>query len=83
MQVSSGELIFKQATIKGFWASRVSSVNGKSTAELVSEIFALALKGVLKLPVEAVYPLAEIKAAAAAALAGGRQGKVLLKPDDA
>lgn len=83
MQVSSGELIFKQATIKGFWASRVSSVNGKSAAELVAEILTLALQGVLKLPVEAVYPLAEIKTAAAAALAGGRKGKVLLKPDDA
>lgn len=80
MQISSGDLIFKQATIRGFWASRVTEANGKSRAELVREIIGLALQGVLPLPVEAIYPLSEIKAAATAALAGGRRGKVLLRP---
>jgi len=79
MQVSSGDLIFKQATIRGFWASRVTEVNGKSRVDLVREIISLALQGALPLPVEAIYPLADIKAAATAALAGGRRGKILLR----
>lgn len=80
MQVSSGDLIFKQATIKGFWASRTNSVNGKSRAELIGELIRLALDGTLKLPVEAIHPLDDIKAAITAALAGGRRGKILLRP---
>lgn len=80
MQVSSGDLIFKQATIKGFWASRIGAVNGKSRAQLIGELIALALDGTLKLPVEATYALSDIKAAVEAALAGGRRGKILLKP---
>lgn len=80
MQVSSGDLIFKQATIKGFWASRMGSVNGKTRAELIGELIVLALDGTLRLPVEAIHDLVDIKAATTAALAGGRRGKVLLRP---
>ncbi|MCX7555800.1 zinc-binding dehydrogenase [Xanthomonadaceae bacterium JHOS43] len=80
MQVSSGDLIFKQATIKGFWASRIGSINGKSRTELIGELIRLALDGTLKLPVEATCALDDIKVAAEAALAGGRRGKILLKP---
>lgn len=80
MQVSPGDLIFKQATIRGFWASKIGAINGRSAQDLVREIIDLALHGALPLPVEQVFPLAQIKAAATAALAGGRKGKILLRP---
>ena len=80
MQVSPGDLIFKQATIRGFWASKLSHVNGRSAQQLVGEIIDLALRGALVLPVDQVFSLTQIREAAAAALAGGRKGKVLLRP---
>ena len=80
-QIASGDLIFKQATVKGFWGSKVSaalSVDDKR--RLIGELLGLAASGALKLPVEAVYDLADVSQAAAASLQPGRKGKVLLRP---
>ncbi|MDN5782961.1 MAG: DUF3052 family protein, partial [Luteimonas sp.] len=80
MQVPSGDMIFKHATVKGFWGSKVSremSVDDKR--RLVGELIQRAASGELQLPVEAVFDLADAAQAAAASLQPGRNGKVLLR----
>ncbi|MDN5004328.1 zinc-binding dehydrogenase [Bradyrhizobium sp. GCM10027634] len=81
MPVSPRDLIFKQVTVKGFWGSKVgASMPAETRRQLIGELLRLAATGELKLPVEAVYSLADIAQAAAANARPGRKGKVLLRP---
>ena len=81
MQISSGDLIFKQATVKGFWASVVNKqLSAERKKELIVELLTLAAQKKLLLPVEGIFSFAQIKDAALKAMQGARQGKVLLKP---
>ncbi len=81
MQISPGNLIFKHTTVKGFWASKISAAMPEQTRRrLFAELLERAAKGELKLPVDKIYDLADIAAAAAASLQPGRKGKVLLRP---
>lgn len=81
MQLSSGDLIFKQAVVKGFWASKIRSVIPAETRQrLFSELLQLVASGALKLPVEAVFGLDQISDAVRASQTPGRGGKVLLRP---
>ncbi|EIK93923.1 Alcohol dehydrogenase GroES-like protein [Pseudomonas sp. M47T1] len=81
MQISSGDLIFKQVTVKGFWGSTVgASLSVDEKRRLIGELLRLAATGELKLPVEAIFDLADAHLAAAASLQPGRKGKVLLRP---
>lgn len=81
MQIASGDLIFKQATIKGFWASVVNKqLPSERKKALITELLTLAAQKKLKLPVEGVFSFTQIKEAALKATQGARQGKVLLKP---
>ena len=80
MQIASGDLIFKQAIVKGFWGSKVSAaLPVEDKRRLLGELLGLAASGRLKLPVEAIFDLADISQAAAASLQPGRKGKVLLR----
>lgn len=80
MQLPPGELIFRHLQVKGFWGSQVSrDMAVADKRRLVGELVAHALRGELRLPVEAVHPLEDIAAAAAASLRPGRAGKVLLR----
>jgi len=79
--VSADNLIFKQATIKGFWgAKRTETTPPAELARLIGELIRLAATGELKLPVEASYGLAQAGAAAAASAVPGRVGKITLTP---
>lgn len=81
MQIASGDLIFKQATIKGFWASVVNKqLSGERKKALITELLTLAAQKKLILPVEGIFSFTQIKEAALKATQGARQGKVLLKP---
>jgi len=81
MQVSSGDVIFKQATIKGFWGSKVSqSMAVEDKRRLVGELIQRAASGELRLPVQAVFGLDAIGDAVRASGMPGRRGKVLLRP---
>ena len=81
MQISSGDLIFKQATVKGFWASVVNKqLSAERKKALIVELLTLAAQKKLLLPVEDIFSFAQIKDAALKATQGARQGKVLLKP---
>lgn len=81
MQIPSGDVIFKQAVVKGFWGSKVSAaMPAPKRAALIGELLQLVVSGDLKLPVEAVFDLAQISDAVKASLAPGKSGKVLLRP---
>ncbi|CAE6846321.1 Quinone oxidoreductase 1 [Paraburkholderia nemoris] len=80
MRLSSGDAIFKQATVKGFWASKIFEVtSGADKARMIGELLRLAASGELKLPVEAVFDVENVAQAAAASGKSARKGKVLLR----
>lgn len=80
MVVNPGDLIFKQATIRGFWAAKLNS--GPRRAEVpraIAELARLASTGALKLPVEKAFPLEQAAEAAQACMQPGRTGKIALR----
>jgi NADPH:quinone reductase len=80
MVIDPGDLIFKQTTIKGFWAAKLGS--GPRRAEIpraIGEIVGLAAAGDLKLTVEKAYPLEEPAGAARASMQPGRTGKIAFR----
>lgn len=81
LQIPSGDVIFKQLVVKGFWGSKVSrEMAGDKRAALMGEVVRHVVSGALTLPVSATYPLTEIAEAATASVEAGRIGKVLLRP---
>ena len=52
----------------------------EQSRRLFGELLTRAADGSLTLPVEATYPLEEVREAAAANAAPGRDGKILLRP---
>jgi len=80
MAIPSGEVIFRQLTVKGFWGSKASrEMPGERKRALLGELLERAADGGLRLPVDAVYDLEQVAQAAAASLRPGRGGKVLLR----
>ncbi len=80
MEISSGDLIFKQAKVVGFWgAKRSGRTSPEEFVRMIGELITLASNGQLNLPVEGVYGLDEGAKAAAASMEPGRKGKVLIK----
>lgn len=80
MQIGSGDVIFKQTIVKGFWGSKVSAtMPAAKRGELFGELLQRIGSGALTLPVEATYSFDDISAAAAANTEP-RVGKVLLRP---
>lgn len=74
------EFIFSDLRLRGFWMDRWNrSASPEAKAETADRIFAMMRAGMLKMAVDAVYPLSEYKSAIARALEGGRSGKVLFK----
>ena len=81
LELASGDIIFKQATVKGFWGSVVSrEMPADTRGRLFQELFARILDGTLTLPVASIHSLDEIASAVAASDQPGRVGKVLLRP---
>lgn len=81
MELSSGDVIFKQATVRGFWGSKVAgSLPAEQRRALFGELIQRAIDGSLTLPVEATYGFDEVHTAAAGNAVPGRQGKILLRP---
>ncbi|WP_127473406.1 zinc-binding dehydrogenase [Microbacterium sulfonylureivorans] len=79
MRMSSGDLIFRDLTVRGFWASTVGArMAADKRAGLFGELITRISSGALTLPVAATYDLGEITAAVAANAEPGRVGKVLL-----
>lgn len=81
MQISSGPVIFKQLTIKGFWGSKaIGALSAQDRRRLMAELIKLVEDRTIVLPVGGVYDLADISSAVKASLTQGKTGKVLLKP---
>lgn len=81
LKLSSGTLITKHITIKGFWGAKViEMMDPEKRRTLIVGLMSLAAQGKLTLDTEAVFPLSEIQDAVKAALIPGRKGKVLLRP---
>lgn len=81
MVLNSTHMIFKQATIKGFWGSKLSQEMSVETKQrLVDELIERAVSGQLRLPTEATFDLADILKAVDGKLQAGKNGKVLLRP---
>lgn len=81
MPLSSGALIMKHITVKGFWGSRVSGdMDPEERKRLITELVTLAATGKLKLEDGGTFALEDATSAMAAALTPGRAGKVMLRP---
>ncbi|RYC03574.1 zinc-binding dehydrogenase [Nocardioides zhouii] len=81
LEISSGDVIFKQVVVKGFWGSKVfPAMDREKRAALMGELVSGIASGALTLPVEQVYGLDEIADAARASAEPGRRGKILLRP---
>jgi NADPH2:quinone reductase len=81
LEISSGDVIFKQVVVKGFWGSKVfPAMDREKRAALMGELVSGIASGALTLPVEKVYSLDEIADAARASAEPGRRGKILLRP---
>ncbi|MEJ3405480.1 zinc-binding dehydrogenase [Rathayibacter sp. YIM 133350] len=80
LEISSGDIIFRQVSVKGFWGSAVSrQMPADIRGQLFGELIGRVLDGTLTLPVAATHDLGEIGAAVAASNEPGRVGKVLLR----
>lgn len=81
MQVPSGDLIFKQAVVKGFWGAKVAAaLSADDKRRLIGELLHLVSTGALQLPVESIHGFDDAAGAARASLRPGRKGKVMFRP---
>ncbi len=79
--LSAVATIFKDVTLRGFWlVNWMNKTPRPEQAALMQRLANLVAEGVLYAPVEATFPLENIKEALTRAMEGGRQGKVLLTP---
>jgi NADPH:quinone reductase len=80
LDLALGDVLFKQAVVKGFWGSKVSAaMSPAKRGELFGELLRRVTAGELTLPVEATFDLEGIADAVAASRRPGRAGKVLLR----
>lgn len=80
LELGAGDLIFRQATVKGFWGSVVSkTMDAETRGALFGELSRYLADGTLTLPVAATFGLDDIVEAVTASDAP-RVGKVLLRP---
>lgn len=78
LRIPNGQLIFQDIRWRGFWVSSwYRRAPAEAHAAMFAELFALAGRGVIHMPVERIYPLAEAVAALAHAAQGRRAGKIL------
>lgn len=75
------ELIFLETTLRGYWLSRwFERAPRERQRAVMTEAATLVASGALRTPVDATYPLAQVREACAHAAREGRGGKVLLVP---
>ncbi|TCR06371.1 zinc-binding dehydrogenase [Neorhizobium sp. JUb45] len=80
MQLSASDMIFKQATVKGFWLAKIApTLPVEKLKSMIGEIVESVAKGEVELTVSDVFDLSDVAKAAAAAGETGRKGKVLIR----
>lgn len=81
MHIPAADIAFKQVTVKGFWQKKINqSMAVEKRKSMMEKLICLAETGKLKLPVDAIYPMNDVKNAVTASLQSSRKGKVLLRP---
>jgi NADPH2:quinone reductase len=80
MPLSSGALIMKHVTVRGFWGSRVSrEMDPAERKRLITELVTLTAKGDLVLEDGGIFAIDDVTKAMKAALTPGRAGKVMIR----
>jgi NADPH:quinone reductase-like Zn-dependent oxidoreductase len=81
LNLSVGDILFKQATVKGYWGAKVGSyISAERLGELMAELRERIADGTVTLPVASIHALDDIADAVRASDEAGRRGKVLLRP---
>lgn len=80
LELSAGDLIFKQVTVKGFWLAKIMQTTPRETiGRWFGELLGLVASGAVTLQDGGIYDLADVKDAVAAAAKPGRPGKILIR----
>ena len=80
IEITPGNLLFKRASLKGFWAARPSEIlSREQIVQLVGELVHRAAMGEIRLPVAETFGLADAARACAASDIPGRAGKIALR----
>lgn len=81
-QTSGVDLVFRGVSLRGFWvATWFKQTPREEVAAAYGEILQMLATGELSVPVDATYPLSQIREALQHAARAGRGGKVVLVPD--
>jgi mitochondrial enoyl-[acyl-carrier protein] reductase / trans-2-enoyl-CoA reductase len=79
--LSPTALIFRNVSLRGFWVAHwLSKAPREEQVTLMLKLAKMIAKGTLHAPVDATFPLENIREAMTRSMEGGRQGKVLLTP---
>jgi len=82
-QLSGASLVFRDLTLRGFWLAKwFRDASAEQRGAVFTELGQMLAEGSLSARIQATYSLDEIKTAVAAAAAGGRDGKIILLPND-
>jgi NADPH:quinone reductase len=80
MEIPPGDLIFKQAMVKGFWFSKLRQTTPLGELGLmIGELLNLVEQGIIRLQVDKVFDLNEVTDAVKANAAPARRGKILVR----
>lgn len=79
--ISSGPIIFKQLTVKGFWGAKVSqATSAEDRTRMFGELIGLVLDGSLSLTSGGTFGLDQPTDAVLASQSPGRTGKIMFRP---
>jgi NADPH:quinone reductase-like Zn-dependent oxidoreductase len=82
LSIDAGQLIFKQATVRGFWAhARGQETSAHDRERMVGRVISDVLDGTLRLKTASRHGFGDVALAVRAATQPGRGGKVALQPD--
>ncbi|MDB5589414.1 MAG: alcohol dehydrogenase [Devosia sp.] len=79
LKITAAQLLFRGIKVRGFWGMK-PNLAPEVIGRMFGEVVALAAKGELVLPIEAVFGLDRIADAVKASGEPGRKGKIALKP---
>jgi NADPH:quinone reductase-like Zn-dependent oxidoreductase len=83
LMIDARETVFRDLTIRGFWlAPWFANTDPREIGTTYAFLGQKMAEGLLDVPVEATYPLAQVKEAVAHAGREGRNGKIVITMDD-